>query len=63
MSQIPLLYVLDTLALSTLIEDGAGAEQAQELWEKVQHGAVSLLLSFMSFGEVYVLSLQEKDLM
>jgi PIN domain nuclease of toxin-antitoxin system len=45
MSQVLPLYVLDTSALLTLIEDEAGAEQVQELLEKAQHGEVSLLLS------------------
>jgi predicted nucleic acid-binding protein len=63
MSQVLPLYVLDTSALLTLIEDEAGAEQVQELLEKAQHGEVSLLFSFMSFMEVYYISLQERGLM
>ena len=40
MSQGPLLYVLDTSALLTLIEDEAGADQVQELFEKAKQGEV-----------------------
>src|SRR5918996_5699088 len=60
MSQDPLLYVLDTSALLTLIEDEAGTDQVQELLEKAKHGEVILLVSFMSFMEVYYISLQER---
>ena len=60
MSQGPLLYVLDTSALLTLIEDEAGADQVQELFEKAKQGEVILLVSFMSFMEVYYISLQER---
>ena len=60
MSQAPLLYVLDTSALLTLIEDEAGADHVQELLEKAKHGEVMLLVSFMSFVEVYYISLQER---
>jgi len=59
MSQGPPLYVLDTSALLTLIEDEAGADQVQELLEKAKRGEVILLVSFMSFMEVYYISLQE----
>ena len=60
MSQGPPLYVLDTSALLTLIEDEAGADQVQELLEKAKRGEVILLVSFMSFMEVYYISLQER---
>jgi len=50
MSQIPpLLYVLDTSALLTLIEDEAGVEQVLDLLEKAQGGEARLLVSFISF--------------
>ena len=60
MSHSPLLYVLDTSALLTFMEDEAGAEQVQELLEKAKRGEVILLVSFMSFMEVYYMSLQER---
>ena len=56
-SQGPLLYVLDTSALLTFIEDEAGADQVQELLEKAKRGEVNLLVSFMSFMEAYFISL------
>jgi predicted nucleic acid-binding protein len=60
MSQGPPLYVLDTSALLTFIEDEAGADQVQELLEKAKRGEVILLVSFMSFMEAYYISLQER---
>ena len=46
MNQGSLLYVLDTSALLTLIEDEAGAEQVQELLEKAKHSEVILVVAF-----------------
>ncbi len=61
MTQIPpLLYVLDTSALLTLIEDEAGVGQVLDLLEKARGGGTRLLVSFISFMEVYYISLQEK---
>jgi len=60
MSPSPPPYVLDTSALLTLIEDEAGADQVQELLEKAKRGEALLLVSFMSFMEVYYISLQER---
>lgn len=59
MNPAPLLYVLDTSALLTLIEDEAGADQVQELLEKATRNEVVLFVSFISFMEVYYISLQE----
>ena len=60
MSQSPPRYVLDTSALLTLIEDEAGADQVQALLEQAKRGEVSLLISFISFMEVYYISFQER---
>ncbi|NOT55075.1 MAG: type II toxin-antitoxin system VapC family toxin [Deltaproteobacteria bacterium] len=60
MSQTPPCYVLDTSALLTLIEDEAGADQVQTLLEQAKQGEVRLLVSFISFMEVYYISLQER---
>jgi predicted nucleic acid-binding protein len=54
------IYVLDTSAWLTLIEDEAGADKVQELLEKAQAGEVVVLVSFMSFMEVYYITLQER---
>jgi predicted nucleic acid-binding protein len=61
MSQATALYVLDTSAWLTLIEDEAGADVVQTLVDKARAGDVVVLVSFMSFMEVYYITLQERD--
>ena len=61
MSEPLRVYVLDTSAWLTLIEDEAGADMVQQLIEKAQAGEVVLLTSFMSYMEVYYITLQECD--
>lgn len=55
------VYVLDTSAWLTLIEDEAGADLVQAILEKARAGEVVVLVSFMSFMEVYYITLQERD--
>ena len=55
-------YVLDTSALLTLIEDEAGADEVQDLFESAISGHVRILVSFMSFMEVFYITLQERDM-
>ena len=61
MSESLTVYVLDTSAWLTLIEDESGADTVQTLLEAAQAGAAILLTSFMSYMEVYYISLQERD--
>ena len=46
-------YVLDTSAWLTLIEDEAGADVVQSILESANSGNVEILVSFMSFMEVF----------
>ena len=62
MSEAVDIYVLDTSAWLTLIEDEPGADTVQELLERARAGEAVLLVSFMTFMEVYYVSLQERDL-
>jgi len=55
-------YVLDTSALLTMIEDEAGADVVQTLLEQARTEDIAILLSFMSFMEVYYITLQERGL-
>lgn len=55
-------YVFDTSAWLTLIEDEAGADIVQGLLEKARAGEMIVLVSFMSFMEMYYITLQERDL-
>ncbi len=61
MSEALDIYVLDTSAWLTLIEDESGAERIEELLEKARAGEIVVLVSFMSFMEVYYITLQERD--
>jgi PIN domain nuclease of toxin-antitoxin system len=61
MSEALEIYVLDTSAWLTLIEDEAGADSVEELIEKARAGEIVVLISFMSFMEVYSITMQERD--
>ena len=61
MSEAIEIYVLDTSAWFTLIEDEAGADRVQELLEQARAGEIVVLVSFMSYMEVYYITLQERD--
>jgi predicted nucleic acid-binding protein len=54
-------YVLDTSAWLALIEDEPGADLVEGILEKARMGEALVLVSFMSFMEVYYITLQEKD--
>ena len=61
MSEALRVYVLDTSAWLTLIEDESGADAVQQLVEAAQAGDVVLLTSFMSYMEIYYITLQERN--
>jgi len=56
------VYVFDTSAWLTLIEDEAGAETVQHLLERTRSDDTEVLVSFMSFMEVFYITLQERDI-
>jgi uncharacterized protein with PIN domain len=51
------LYVLDTSAWLTLMEDEAGADIVQDLVERAIAGEVAVLVSFMSLRPTIVFQL------
>ncbi len=53
-------YVLDTSAFFTFIEDEDGADMIQSLLEQAKRGEVKLFTSFVSFTEVFYITLQEE---
>jgi ribonuclease VapC len=61
MSESANIYVVDTSAWLALIEDEAGADAVKGLLEKAKAGEVVVLVSFMSFMEVYYITLQERE--
>jgi predicted nucleic acid-binding protein len=48
-----ILRVLDSYALLSFFQDGAGAEQVEKLLAKAELGGPKLLLSVVHWGEVY----------
>ena len=54
-------YVLDTSAWLTLIEDENGADAVQQILENAVKGEVDVFVSFVSFMEVYYITLQEHE--
>jgi ribonuclease VapC len=61
MSEAIDIYVLHTSAWLTLIEDEAGADHVHALLEQARVGEIVVLVSFMSYMEVYYITLQERD--
>lgn len=55
-------YVFDTSAWLTLIEDEAGADTVQEILEKTRSGEGEIFVSFMSFMELFYITLQEREI-
>jgi PIN domain nuclease of toxin-antitoxin system len=62
MNETEATYILDTSALLTLIEDEAGADVVQNVLESAISGNVQILVSFMSFMEVFYITVQESDI-
>ncbi len=56
----PRNYVLDTSAWMTLIEDEEGAETVDKLLRQADSGSAVVLASFLSYMEVFYITLQEK---
>lgn len=55
------VYVLDTSALIAFIEDEEGADVVQDLLNKAKVDKIVIFVSFMTFMEVYYITLQECD--
>ena len=53
-------YVLDTSAIFAFIEDEPGSETVESLLNQAEAGEINVYLSFMTFMEVYYISLQEQ---
>ncbi len=55
------VYVLDTSAWLAFIENEAGADVVFDLLDKAKAGKIVIFVSFMTFMEVYYITLQERD--
>lgn len=62
MSASDTAYALDTSAWLALIEDEDGTDRVQNILERVSSGSVQIFVSFMSFMEVFYITLQERDI-
>ncbi|MFQ5652334.1 MAG: PIN domain-containing protein [bacterium] len=54
-------FVLDTSAIIAFLENEAGAETVQEILEKAESGEVDIYVSFISFMEIYYVTIQKKN--
>ena len=54
------IYILDTSALLTFIEDEEGAESVESLLIEAEKGNVTVYLSFISLTEVFYITKKEK---
>jgi len=50
-------YVLDSTAFFALFEDEPGAETVQQLLERAKKGEIVIFTSFVSFTEVFYITL------
>ncbi len=53
-------YVLDSTAFLALFEDEPGAEIVQKLLERAKKGEIVIFASFVSFTEIFYITLREK---
>jgi predicted nucleic acid-binding protein len=55
------VYVLDTSALVALIEAEEGADIVRELLKQAYFGNIMIIVSFMTYMEIYYIALMEYD--
>jgi predicted nucleic acid-binding protein len=56
------IFILDSFALLTYLENEAGSQRVQDLFGLSKEGAVSLFLSIISLGEVLYITERERGL-
>ena len=54
-------YVLDTSAILAFLEDERGADIVSELLEKAEQGEHKIFISFVTFTEIFYISIQEQE--
>lgn len=55
------VYVLDTSALLTLIEDEPGADKVETIMIDAERGSAEVYVSFVSLTEVFYITLRKRD--
>ena len=53
-------FVLDTSAIITFLEDEDGADTVSELLEQAEQGKCKIFVSFVTFTEIFYISIQEQ---
>ena len=53
-------YVLDTSAILAFLEDEKGADTVSELLVQAEQGELKIFISFVTFTEIYYISIQEQ---
>lgn len=54
------IYILDTSALLTYIEDEKGSDVIDEILIRAEKGEIRIYIAFVSLTEVYYITMQEK---
>nr|CBH36649.1 conserved hypothetical protein [uncultured archaeon] len=54
-------YVLDSFAILAYLTEEEGADVVEDLLNKAKNGEVRLYLSYVNLGEVYYITIREKD--
>ena len=54
-------YVLDSTAFLTMFEDEKGADTVQNLLERANRGEVFVFVSFVTFTEVFYITIRKKE--
>jgi len=54
-------YVLDTSAIMAFLEEEAGVDIVEKLLEQAQKRQITVYVSFVSFTEIYYVSIQEQS--
>ena len=54
-------YVLDSSAIMAFLEEEAGVDTVEKLLEQAQTKQITVYVSFVTFTEIYYISIQEQD--
>lgn len=54
-------YVLDSFAILAYLTEEEGADVVEDLLNKAKNGEIRLYLNYVNLGEVYYITIREKD--
>ena len=61
MSGEKLKYVLDSFAILAYLAEEEGADVVEDLLNRAESGGLNLYLNYVNLGEVYYITIREKD--